>query len=266
MTAQQLSDALHALWPHCDPEKTVDRVITGDPDQVINGIAVCWMSYSETLIQAAELGVNTVVTHEPTFYDHFELKKSVAHPRFEAAKAKKQLLIDELGLTIVRCHDVWDAIPEIGVPFEWGRFLGLGEPTKSERYLNIYEVQEQRAEDFARYFASKTARSGQSTIEFYGDPNRFIKTVGLGTGCCSEAMTLYDLGADLAVSVDDIARAWIIGEYCRDTGDPLIVVNHGVSEDCAMESLATKLRELVPNVPVHRIAQGASYREIHSRV
>jgi putative NIF3 family GTP cyclohydrolase 1 type 2 len=61
--------------------------------------------------------------------------------------------------------------------------------------------------------------------------------------------------------VDDIARAWIIGEYCHDTGNPLIVVNHGVSENCAMDSLAEKLRELT-NVPVHLIEQGASYQEI----
>jgi hypothetical protein len=74
-------------------------------------------------------------------------------------------------------------------------------------------------------------------------------------------MDLYELGADLAVTVDDIARAWVIGEYCHDTGNPLIVVNHGVSEACAMDSLAETLRKLT-DVPVHLIKQGASYREV----
>ena len=261
MTAAELSNALHELWPHCDPAKTVDRVIAGDPDQTITGIAVCWMPYSETLRAAAQLGVNTVVAHEPTFYDHFELRNSPAHPRYAAAKEAKERLIADLGLTIIRCHDVWDAIPEIGVPFRWGHFLDLTDLVQSERYRNVYRVPPQTAGDFARFLAGRTAAAGQRTVEFYGDPNRLIQTVGIGTGCCSEALDLYELGADLAVTVDDIARAWIIGEYCHDTGHPLIVVNHGVSESCAMDSLAEKLRELT-NVPVHQIEQGASYQEI----
>jgi len=261
MTAQELSDALHALWPHANPEKTVDRVIAGNPDQSINGIAVCWMPYSETLRQAAALGVNTVVTHEPTFYDHHELRNTPGHPRYVAAKAEKERLIAELGLTIIRCHDVWDAIPEIGVPFRWGYFLGLTDLVHSQRYLNVYRVPPQTAAEFARYLAGRTAAAGQQTVEFYGDPDRIIERVGIGAGCCSDALDLYELGADLAVTVDDIARAWIIGEYCRDTGHPLIVVNHGVSEACAMDSLVDALQELT-NVPVHLIEQGASYQEI----
>ena len=262
MTAQELCSSLNSLWPELDHAKTVDRVIAGNPDQAINGVAVCWMPYSSTLREAAALGVNTIVAHEPTFYDHWELKKEVAHPRFEAAKLEKTRLIDELGLTILRCHDVWDAIPDVGVPFEWGRFLGLSRLIKSERYLNLYRVERQTALEFAKYFATRTSSSGQATVEFYGDPERIIETVGVGTGCCSEAIRLYDLGADLAISVDDIARAWIIGEFCNDTGHPLIVVNHGVSEDCAMESLRVRIQEMLTDLPVYRFEQGCSYLEV----
>lgn len=262
MIASELCVSLNALWPELDLTKTVDRIIAGDPTQRVNGVAVCWMPYSSTLREAAALGVNTVVAHEPTFFDHWELKKEVGHPRFEAAKRDKEELIAELGLTIIRCHDVWDAIPEIGVPFEWGRFLGLSRLLRSERYLNVYRVERQTALEFSKYFASRTSGAGQATVEFYGDPERIIESVGIGTGCCSEAMRLYDLGADLAVSVDDIARAWIIGEFCNDTGSPLIVVNHGVSEDCAMGSLRDQIQSFLPEVPVYRIKQGASYLEV----
>ncbi len=261
MTARELNEALHGLWPHCDQAKTVDRVIAGDPEQTVTGIAVCWMPYSDTLEAAARLGANTVVAHEPTFFDHFELRNSPGHPRLCAAKREKQQLIAELGLSIIRCHDVWDAIPKIGVPFRWGAFLGLTDLVSSKRYLNVYRVERQPAVEFARFLAGRTARAGQHTVEFYGDPDRLVEFIGIGTGCCSEAMDLYELGADLAVTVDDIARAWVIGEYCHDTGNPLIVVNHGVSEACAMDSLAETLRKLT-DVPVHLIKQGASYREV----
>jgi putative NIF3 family GTP cyclohydrolase 1 type 2 len=262
MTAIELCSSLNSLWPELDLSKTVDRVIAGKADQDVNGVAVCWMPYSSTLREAAALGVNTVVAHEPTFFDHWELKKEVSHPRYEAAKREKETLIEQLGLTIIRCHDVWDAIPEVGMPFRWGHFLGLNRLVRSERYLNVYRVERQTALEFARYFASRTAAAGQATVEFYGDPERIIESVGIGTGCCSDAMSLYDLGADLAVSVDDIARAWIIGEYCNDTGSPMIVVNHGVSEDCGMDSLRDQIELIVPDVPVYRIKQGCSYVEV----
>lgn len=265
MTALDLCASLNSLWPELDHSKTVDRVIAGDPHQEVNGVAVCWMPYSKTLREAAELGVNTIVAHEPTFFDHWELKKEVAHPRFEAAKLEKAALIEELGLTVIRCHDVWDAIPEIGMPFQWGKFLGLSRLLNFQRYLNVYRVERQTALEFTKTFATRTAKVGQATVEFYGDPNRIIESVGIGTGCCSEAMALYDLGADLAVTVDDIARAWIIGEFCNDTGHPLIVVNHGVSEDCGMDSLRDQIELLVPGLPVYRIQQGASYLEVSAR-
>jgi putative NIF3 family GTP cyclohydrolase 1 type 2 len=262
MTALGLNQALCSLWPELNIEKTVDRVIWGDPQQDILKVAVCWMPYSSTLKKAAEMGCNVIVAHEPTFFDHFELRQAPVNDAFLKAKEKKSKLIDELGLTIIRCHDVWDAVPQIGVPFEWGRFLGLGEPIKSERYFNLYEIETFPAIDVAKQLAAKTAIAGQKTVEFYGDPSRKVSTIGIGTGCCSEALRLYEFGADLAVTVDDIARAWIIGEYCQDEGHPLVVVNHGVSEDCAMESLATQIREFLPEIEVVRIAQGASYLEV----
>lgn len=264
MTAQQLSDALHSLWPHCDPDQTVDQVIEGDPEQEAAGVAVCWMPLSSTLREAASRGLNTVVAHEPTYYDHFELRRQPGHRLLEEAKAAKAELVRELGITIIRCHDVWDALPERGVPFEWGRFLGLGEPAASRRYLNLYRITPMRAWDAAQHIAARTATAGQSTVHFYGDPDRMVEIIGIGTGCCSEALELYEFGGDLAVTVDDIARAWIIGAYCCDTGRPLVVVNHGVSEDCAMDSLAEAVRGLVPGVPVEVLRQGASFREVRA--
>ncbi|MCW5941301.1 MAG: Nif3-like dinuclear metal center hexameric protein [Fimbriimonadaceae bacterium] len=262
MTVQGLNDALCALWPELDRERTVDRVIAGDPNATVEAVAVCWMPYSETLLRAGALGANVVVAHEPTFYDHHEFRRQPGDPRLQEAAEKKARLIEEFGVAVIRCHDVWDAIGEIGVPFEWGRFLGLTEIVASRRYLNVYAVEPRPAVAWARALAARTAEAGQRTVEFYGDPDRLVRTIGVGTGCCSDALDLYDLGADLAVTVDDIARAWIIGEYCHDEGRPLVVVNHGVSEDGAMDSLARAVGDLLPGVPVHRIRQGASYREV----
>ena len=244
------------------PEDTVDRVIYGDPDREVKAIAVAWMPYRETIQRAAELGANLLVVHEPTFYEHRELDRD---GRYQAVVAAKKQLIDEAGITVIRCHDVWDAMPEVGIPFAWGDFLGLSDPVKEVRHYNVYEVPEQTAGAFANHVSDRTATLGQSTIWFYGGSDRKIRTVGLGTGCISDPFRSFELGADLAISVDDVVRAWIAGEWCRDTGNPLVVVNHCVSEEPGMVTLATYLDKTFPDIDVTHIPQGCSYEPVVSR-
>ena len=243
------------------PADTVDRVIFGDPEAEVKGIAVAWMPYRETIEQASKLGASVLVVHEPTFYDHWDLGGGLADLPEVAAK---KVLIAEQGITIIRCHDIWDVMPEIGIPFAWGEFLQLGDPVKRVRYHNLYEVPTQTAMSFARYIAGKTASLGQPVVAFYGDPNRPVARVGLGTGCISNPFDLYQLGADLAISVDDVVRAWIAGEWCHDTGKPLVVVNHGVSEEPGMVSLARYLAQAFPQLPVTHLPQKCSFASVRA--
>lgn len=265
MTAQSLCEALWALFPDLDRENTVDRVIAGSPVAEVHAVAVCWMPFSSALRDAAARGANVVIAHEPTFYDHWETRPDRWDRRFSEERAAKEALIQELGLAIVRCHDVWDAFPDIGVPDEWGSFLGLGALVAQSRYARVYDLPEAiPAREVAHLIAKRTALRGQKTLGLYGDPERMVKRVGTGTGCSSDPRDLIALGADLTVSVDDILRAWILGEWANDTGTPVVMVNHGVSEAVAMDSLARKVRELCPGVPVEVIDQGCSYQEIQA--
>ncbi|MCZ6631999.1 MAG: Nif3-like dinuclear metal center hexameric protein [bacterium] len=258
MKAIEINQHLNAQFSELKPG-TVDRVIYGDPDREVEGIAVAWMPYRWALERARELGANVLVTHEPTFYSHRDLEGDMAD---EPASKDKQAFIDDLDITVIRCHDVWDALPEIGIPFAWGNFLELGEPVGGERYYNVYEVDPQPARDFARHVAGRTTELGQPTVEFYGDPDREIRTVGLGTGCISSPFKLYELGADLAISVDDIVRAWVAGEWCQDEGRPLLVVNHCVTEEPGMVTLAQYLEAVYPDIPISHIPQQCTYQSI----
>lgn len=258
MKAIEINAHLNGLFGELK-EETVDRVIYGDPGAEVKGIAVAWMPYRETLERAVTLGANVLVVHEPTFYDHWDLDGKMTNlPEVEG----KKRFIEEQGLTVIRCHDVWDALPDIGIPFAWGNFLGLGDPAGGERYYNVYRVEPQPAGQFTKYLAGKTSSLGQPTVGFYGDPQREIRTVGLGTGCISNPFKIYELGADLAISVDDVVRAWVAGEWCRDTGNPLIVVNHCVSEEPGMVTLAAHLAETFPEIEVTHIPQQCTFRSI----
>ena len=257
MKAIDISTHLKGLVEVLKPE-TVDRVIYGDPDAEVAGIAVAWMPYRETIERAAELGANVLVVHEPTFYGHWDLDEE--RPDIPPEVGEKKRLIDRWGITVIRCHDVWDAMPDIGIPFAWGDFLDLGKPIRGERFYNVYEVEPQAAMVFAVHVARKTAPLGQPAVGFYGDPERRVTTVGVGTGCISDPFKIFELEADLAVSVDDTVRAWVAGEWCRDTGNPLVVVNHNVAEEPGMVTLADHLATTFPDVKVTHIPQGCSYR------
>ena len=258
MTALEINQHFNGLIDGLR-EDTVDRIIYGNPQSEVTGIAVAWMPYLETIKEAGRLGANLLVTHEPTFYDHLDLEGK--GPSFPATDGKMRL-IDKLGLTIIRCHDVWDALPDIGIPFAWGDFLDLGDPVGGKLFYNLYSVAAQSSMAFAADVARKTAALGQPTIGFYGDPNKQIRTVGLGTGCISNPFDLYELGADLAISVDDVVRAWIAGEWCRDQGNPLLVVNHCVSEEPGMATLAAYLDKTYPEIPVAHIHQECTYLSV----
>jgi putative NIF3 family GTP cyclohydrolase 1 type 2 len=200
MTATDLNTHLNSLYPDLR-ENTVDRVICGDPGREIRSIAVAWMPYRKTIQQAVDAGANVLVTHEPTFYIHRDLRDDcVSGPEVD----QKRAWLDGLDITIIRCHDVWDAIPEIGIPFAWGDFLDLGKPSNSELYYNVYDIPPQTAGTFAKHVAAKTSQLGQPTIGFYGDVDREITSIGLGTGCISKAGKMREMGADLAISVDDV--------------------------------------------------------------
>ena len=54
-------------------EKSVDRVIIGDPDREVRAIAVCFMPFREAIEKAIAAGANVMVVHEPTFYAHLDL-------------------------------------------------------------------------------------------------------------------------------------------------------------------------------------------------
>ncbi|MCU0520850.1 MAG: Nif3-like dinuclear metal center hexameric protein, partial [Anaerolineae bacterium] len=98
--------SLNSGW--VDLEKTVDTFKCGDPEAEIRGIAVSWMSTTAALRTALAANCNLFITHEPTYYDHYDDPKGWAFS-FEGTRAKRAF-IEENGLTIIRCHDLWDQV------------------------------------------------------------------------------------------------------------------------------------------------------------
>jgi hypothetical protein len=55
---------------------SVDRIIIGDPQTSIQKIGTCWLPNWSTLKKCRSMGINVLVTHEPTFYTHWDLDET----------------------------------------------------------------------------------------------------------------------------------------------------------------------------------------------
>ena len=253
--------------------RTVDRFIIGNPDTAITKIGTCWMSDWRTCRKAVESGVNVLITHEPTFYTHWDLDEKdgdyYASPEYTKQLyleqvEKKKKWINENGLVIIRNHDTMDALKDSGIPFALGMFLGFSNSDiiASRTYYNVYKFKKQTASSFARSLAGKLKELGQPGVAFYGDQEREVASAGIGTGWACDPMDYADLKPDVFVAIDDVIRTHIQTVYAEDTGHPLIVINHGVSEEMGMRSLNQIIKQKFPDIDVIHFKQGCTYKWI----
>ena len=269
LTAGELNAYLRSLLDV--PEPSVDRIVLGDADALVTKIGTCWMPYWDTLREAVRQDVSTMVVHEPTFYTHWDLDKQegdyydaplAARAAYLETVAQKRAWIEENGLTIIRCHDVIDRLPEIGVPYAFAQALGFTDAQRvaEDGYHHVYRVEPRTALDVTRDLAAQMKKLGQDGVAFYGDSERTVRTVGIGTGYASDPMQYMDLAPDLFVAIADPIRTWIQTVYAADTGHPLVVIDHGTSETSAMRLLADLLQKTLPETDVVHFEQGCGYR------
>ncbi len=256
-------------------EPSVDKIIIGDPDTLISKVGTAWMPYWDTLKEARAKGVNTMVVHEPTFYTHRDLEEtrwdylnaaSPAREMYAEQVAAKKKWIEENGMVVIRCHDVLDKLGGYGIPYAFGRGLGFSDAQliRSKTYYNVYAIEPQPAMEVARMIAARLGNVGQPGVAFYGNGDYPVRTVGLGTGCICDPMEFMELEMDLAVAIDDSVSTWIQTAFARDTGRPLVVVNHGTTEEFGMKELSAQLGQALANHEVVHFPQGCTYRWVEA--
>ncbi len=271
LTAQDVNSYLRSLIDVKEP--SVDKIIIGDPATLVRKIGTAWMPYWKTCRQAVSDGVNILIVHEPTFYAHRDLEAaewkqidnpSVGQQKYLALRDEKARWIREKGLVIIRCHDVWDKFPDIGIPYAFGLALGFSKDDiiRRETYYNVYQTEPVPAIEMARTVASRLNTAGQPGVAFYGDENHTVRSVGVGTGCICDPMDFMQLEPDLYIAIDDSISTWIQTTYSEDTGKPLVVVNHGTTEEFGMQLLSQHLAAAFQDHEVIHYKQGCTYRWI----
>jgi len=248
-----------------DWDNTPDRIVVGSAEVQVTDAAVAWIATCEALREAASMGCQLFITHEPTFYVQDEELWGVdTWP--EDAAAKKRF-IEEQGLTVLRFHDTWDGMPEVGIPWAWAKFLGFeNEPLAQTLHLQVRPVEEMTLEALARHVASRTSALGEPAVQVVGDPQMRVSKIGTGTGCYSNPEEYCRLGADAGILCDDGTSYWSNGLWGEDNSFGIVRVNHGTVEEPGVAALAPHLAEKFPDVTFHHIPQGCRFRFVSAQV
>ena len=213
-----------------------------------------------TLERARELGYNLFVTHEPLYVSEPDPARLVGPGD---PWVRKGAWLEEMGMTVYGCHDLWDDYPSIGIHGAWAKWLGfIGEPLAAERFYEVHGVEGLTLGALARILLERVKPLGQEAVHIIGDPEAKVSRVALGTGATTNYRRMHALGADVLVLTDDGTRLWESAQWARDGGTSVILVNHATLEEPGMLSLAVYLRGVFPGVRVEHVPGGCLYGTI----
>jgi len=275
MKALELHEHMQKIGTWVDWRRTRDRFLAGDPESEVEGIAVSWMPTFFTLNEALKARCNLFITHEPLYSAIVDGKGKVVggavleETDFAASIdkndvwVKKRIWLEEKGMVVYRCHDVWDNFPKIGIHGAWANWLGFTKKPISEKpYYEVHEIDNLTVRELAEMILQKVKPLGQDSIGVVGDLDKKVSRIALGTGAATEYREMHSMEADILLLTDDGTRLWESGQWSLDSGVPIIIVNHSTSEEPGMRTLAKYLQETFPFVPVIEIPVGCIYHVI----
>ena len=236
------------------PPVSVDTLIVGRWNQQVMGIATTFMATFDVIKRAHRQGLNLILTHEPTFYNH--LDELDTYGEDDPIVLEKLRFIEENDMVIFRYHDLPHLAPVDMIDAGLIEHLGwetfdMGNGTYQSPFANLGELS-----------AFLKSHFESSTIRVVGDPGMAIKGIAILPGAHGrEAQVKAYNGTGVDVLIVGEAREWETIEYVRDAMEmgnktALIVMGHADSEEPGMNYVADWLKPLIPEVPVQFIPAG----------
>lgn len=253
---EQMKSHLTCKWA----KETVDTFKAGNPGEEVTGIACTFMATVDVLKEAAEQGCNLVITHEPTYYNHFDNKDLLKNDPVYAAK---QAIIEENNMVVFRFHDHWHRTKPDGIyvgmidKLEWKSYLLEGKRNVFDLPgLTLSEVSDHMAKVFP-----------DAILRVIGDPDLVVQKAAFSAGAPgSTAHIRWLQKEDINLVVIGEAPEWESLAYVNDASQAglpkaMIILGHTVSEEAGMEYCATWMRTFIKEVPVHFIAAGDPFHQ-----
>ena len=255
MTIQQAIDRIVADIPGAPFKDTVDTVKSGDPKQLLKGIATTMFATNEVIDKTIKEGANFIIAHEPTFYNHQDETDWLLG---DAVYAFKKELLENHGVVVWRFHDYWHSFRPDGVlmgvltAMEWDKYYNAGAP-------EIVTVPAMTL----REIVSRAKKSlGIGKMKIIGDMSAKCQRIVVLPGAAGgtrQISLLRKYQPDLLICGE--LNEWETSEYVRDARYQglkmsLMVLGHAVSEEPGMEALVPWLNARLPGVPVKHNASG----------
>jgi putative NIF3 family GTP cyclohydrolase 1 type 2 len=233
---------------------TVDTFKIGNPDNAVKGIATSFSGTLDVCQRAHAAGLNLIIVHEPTFYNHTDDTASLNGEIYET----KRNFIEKNGLVVWRFHDHWHARQPDGV------FTGMTAALGWEKYLS---PDNRRQFTLPATTLTQLAQSMQTSLKagalrVIGDPQLPVRRVALSPGFNNFPGIKRALdNPDVDVLVIGETREWEGIEYARDVltagkKKGFIILGHVPSEERGMEECAKWLKTFVPEVPIQYLPGG----------
>ena len=253
MKIQHILDTINtdAFWINFN--ETRDIVLCGSADKDITKVGVCWVATNKVIDQAIEKKIPFIISHENPFYHMTTSPKRLAHISAERKKAR----LEEHGITVYRCHDLWDMIPEVGVADLWAKRLGFDFQRKTDSYIQHATIPETTVRQLATHVAKSLCEDGENGVYIFGNPEKKVTELGMGTGAATDIFKMLDLApCDACIVADDGISNFYQAQYAIDNDLPLIVVNHSCCEIAGIKSMQKYIAKLFPELEVSYLEEG----------
>lgn len=246
-------------------ESTVDTVKSGDTSRPVRGVITTFMATVPVIRQAADLGANLIITHEPTFFSHDD---DISFLRNDPVYQAKRRLIEETGVVVFRLHDYPHGLARANLPdflrgdvgddpFSLGLVEAMGWQAYADPNYPIFcTIPPVTLAELIREFKK---RLHLDTVRVAGNPAQMCRRVLLwfgGSGILFHVPSLERFDADVIVTGE--CPEWETFAYARDANAlginrALIAVGHEPSEEPGMARLTGWLRARFPDVPITHV-------------
>lgn len=239
------------------PKITCDTVKSGNPEKIIQKVAVSMFATVKIIKEASAWGADMLLVHEPTYYAHLE-----DGPETPVTKLKRDL-IERSGMVIYRHHDRMHASEPDGIAEGELHYLGLTGKIEKSPYFASYIMTLDEPKTAKELAQAMEERLKIKHVRIAGEKNKKAKTLAL---CFGTPGGIFELLSDEKIDALLIGEAceWQIAEYARDAAElgfnkSLIVMGHIGSERDGMRHITNRLTRLHPDVQFKYFECGEVY-------
>jgi len=260
LTVQQVIELILKEIPGAPFPQTVDTIKSGDGQQRVTGIVTTMFATIDVIKQAAALGANFIIAHEPTFYGHLD---ETAWLENDPVYIYKRELLQKHGIVVWRFHDYWHTHKPDGVlmgvltRLNWQQYYDPNNPrmiVHPGATLGAITDHTKKSLDIRQ-------------VRIIGDRKQLCKRIALIPGAAGGTAHIKLLQKEKPdVLLVGEVHEWETAEYVRDaramgSAVSLIVLGHSQSEEPGMEWLVPWLQPRVSELKVTHITSHNPFQE-----